>query len=104
MLCACTSKLYRRLDGCGRSDLEKAILTHGGMAAVAKALGWPVKARQRRPNGYWDEVDNVRQEIDAFIQESGLQPGAQLLHTLYNHQFQPSAKVLYCGDGTISRQ
>lgn len=59
-----------------RSDLEKAILAHGGMAAVAKALGWPVKARQRRPNGYWDEVDNVRQEIDAFIRASGLQPGA----------------------------
>jgi len=78
MLSACT-----RTDpdlglhpACCRSDLEKAILAHGGMAAVAKALGWPVKARQRRPNGYWDEVDNVRQEIDAFIRASGLQPGA----------------------------
>ena len=45
------------------------------MAAVAKALGWPGKARQRRPNGYWDQIENVRQEIDAFIMENGLQPG-----------------------------
>ena len=69
-----------------RSDLEKAILAHGGMAAVAKAMDWPVKARQRRPNGYWDQIENVRQEIDAFVTENGLQPGANSVHLRVDHR------------------
>ena len=58
-----------------RSDLEKAIAAHGGPPVVAKALGWRLKARPRRPRGYWDVVENVRSEIDDFIADYGLRPG-----------------------------
>ena len=58
-----------------RTDLEKAIAAHGGQAVVAAALGWPLKARHRRPNGYWDDLENVRRGIDDFIEEQGMDPG-----------------------------
>lgn len=58
----------------GRTDLEKAIRAHGGAALVTAELGWkPV--RVRRPNGYWDDVGNVRRELHDFIAAAGLPPG-----------------------------
>jgi hypothetical protein len=42
---------------------------------VATALGWPLKARHRRPNGYWDDLENVRRGIDEFIEEQGMEAG-----------------------------
>ena len=53
-----------------RNDLIIAIGKHGGFPAVADQL------RLERPNarksiGYWDDFDNVRQELQAFIQEHG---------------------------------
>jgi hypothetical protein len=58
-----------------RTDLEKAIAAHGGQGVVAAALGWPLKARHRRPKGYWDDLSNVRQAIDEFIGEQGMEAG-----------------------------
>lgn len=58
-----------------RTDLEKAIAAHGGQGVVAAALGWPLKARHRRPKGYWDDLVNVRAAIDEFIAEQGMEAG-----------------------------
>ncbi|KAL4425806.1 hypothetical protein ABPG75_009822 [Micractinium tetrahymenae] len=58
-----------------RSDLEKAISAHGGPTVVAQQLGWKLKAKSRRPKGYWDSPENVRAELDEFIEEQGLSPG-----------------------------
>jgi len=60
---------------CCRSDLEKAISAHGGPSQVAAQLGWKQRAKGRRPKGYWDSLDNVRAELDEFIDEAGLPPG-----------------------------
>ena len=125
-----------------RSDLEKAISSHGGPSVVAQQLGWTLKAKGRwvggwagllwkgggmagrtqclpawhacllvrpqqarlcshnlalatsagtdpataaaclpallccrRPKGYWDSPENVRAELDEFIEEQRLPPG-----------------------------
>lgn len=50
-----------------RTDIEKAISAHGGPAMVAKRLGWINKGRYRKPKGYWNSIENVKQEIDEFI-------------------------------------
>ena len=63
----------------GRSDLEKAIAAHGGPAVVARRIGWRLQARPRKPRGYWTSLDNVKQEIDEFIEENGLVRGVMPL-------------------------
>lgn len=60
-----------------RSDLEKAISAHGGPSQVAAQLGWKQRAKGRRPKGYWDSLDNVRAELDEFIEEAGLPRGVR---------------------------
>jgi hypothetical protein len=57
--------------------LEKAITTHGGPSVVAERLGWKLQAKPRKPRGYWDCLENVRQEIDEVIQDKELQPGTK---------------------------
>ena len=99
-----SESLASRVLRYGRSDLEKAILAHGGMAAVAKALGWPVKARQRRPNGYWDQVENVRQEVDAFINENGLQPGAKWMQSIIKRSVSGSLTTMLLRSQTLLLQ
>lgn len=61
-----------------RTDLEKAIAAHGGPTAVAESLGWKVKGKSRKPRGYWDALPNVKQEVDDFIEEYGMQPGENI--------------------------
>lgn len=55
--------------------MEKAITTHGGPSVVAERLGWKLQAKPRKPRGYWDSLENVRQEVDEFIKDKKLQPG-----------------------------
>ena len=58
-----------------RTDLEKAITSHGGPSVVAERLGWKLQAKPRKPRGYWDSLDNVKSEVDEFIQDNDLEPG-----------------------------
>lgn len=58
-----------------RTDLERAIAAQGGPLVVAEALGWRQKSRVRRPNGYWDDLDNMRRGIDKFVEEAGMEAG-----------------------------
>lgn len=53
---------------------------HGGPMAVAERLGWKLVAgagrqRVRRPNGYWFVPENIRREIDSFIDSNALPAG-----------------------------
>eukprot|EP01025_Chloroclados_australasicus_P067329 TRINITY_DN9309_c0_g1_i10.p1 TRINITY_DN9309_c0_g1~~TRINITY_DN9309_c0_g1_i10.p1 ORF type:complete len:831 (-),score=78.94 TRINITY_DN9309_c0_g1_i10:2398-4689(-) len=57
----------------GRVDLARAIQSFGGPHAVAKALNWKMK-HPRRPRGYWMNVENLRKEMEQFVQENGLPP------------------------------
>ena len=57
-----------------RTDIEKAITAHGGPAAVAEKMGWQLKIKRRKPRGYWDDADNILQEIKDFIIENDLPP------------------------------
>ena len=58
-----------------RTDLEKAITSHGGPSVVAERLGWKLQAKPRKPRGYWGSLENVKQEVDEFILDNEFQPG-----------------------------
>ena len=58
-----------------RTDLEKAITSHGGPSVVAQRMGWKLQVKPRKPKGYWDSLLNVKTEIDEFIVENGLERG-----------------------------
>jgi len=61
--------------GAGGSAVEAAVVAAGGFAAAAALLGWRLGYKPRKPRGYWDRLENVRREIEAFIAERGLEPG-----------------------------
>ena len=42
---------------------------------MAERLGWKLQAKPRKPRGYWDSLDNVKSEVDEFIQDNDLEPG-----------------------------
>lgn len=48
---------------------------------MTEALGWKHKGRSRKPRGYWDSLPNVKQEVDAFIEENDLVPGKFRVNT-----------------------
>ncbi|KAJ7519325.1 hypothetical protein O6H91_20G034800 [Diphasiastrum complanatum] len=55
----------------GRIDLEKAIARMGGFIRVAARLGLSLTYKQRKPKGYWDNLENIRQEILVFQKDNG---------------------------------
>ena len=57
----------KELRADGRSDLDKCISAHGGRAQVAARMGWQTDGRLRKPRGYWNSLDNLKNEIDEFI-------------------------------------
>lgn len=63
------------LRASNRTDLEKALAAHGGASMVASRMGWSYNSRSRKPRGYWNSIENVKQEIDEFILSSDLPPG-----------------------------
>lgn len=59
-----------------RSDLDTAIMRHGGYGHVAGRLGLATRYRRR---GYWCHFDNVARELHAFVSKHRLvldEPGA----------------------------
>ncbi|CAI7885585.1 unnamed protein product [Closterium sp. NIES-53] len=54
----------RQLIAAGRRDLIADISAAGGQLAVAQALGF---AARRRPTGFWEDLGNVDEEIEAFV-------------------------------------
>ncbi len=54
----------------GRSNLVFAINKHGGFPTIAERLGLQLSYK-KKPDGYWDDFDNVKQELLGFITEQG---------------------------------
>jgi protein-tyrosine-phosphatase/ribosomal protein L13E len=55
----------RELRASGASSLASAVDAHGGLAAFARRLGVPMAAR--RPNGYWDEFENLARALKPYL-------------------------------------
>lgn len=47
----------------GRVDLEKAITRNGGFGPVASKLNLSLAYKERKPRGYWDNLQNVHKEV-----------------------------------------
>ncbi|KAK9828088.1 hypothetical protein WJX81_002392 [Elliptochloris bilobata] len=57
----------KALEQAGRADLVRGVMAAGGFLAVAQELG--LRAR-RRPQGYWDSLENLEQELSEFVASS----------------------------------
>lgn len=58
------------LKGTGRLDLGFAINKHGGFARVAALLRLQL-SYEKKPDGYWDDFENVERELLDFMTEQG---------------------------------
>jgi hypothetical protein len=58
------TQLRAELRAAGRLDLEKAVTASGGFPEVAKELGWKLAYKSKKPRGYWDDLNNMRREIE----------------------------------------
>ncbi|KAI5056277.1 hypothetical protein GOP47_0028095 [Adiantum capillus-veneris] len=57
-----------------RTDLEKAIKAVGGFSTVAARLKLSLSYDERKPRGYWDDIQNLRNEVIAAQKETGCDP------------------------------
>ncbi|XWK90534.1 MAG: helicase-related protein [Phormidium sp.] len=57
------------LKKAGRGDLAQAIQKHGGYRAVAEKLDLALVC-SAKPKGYWDDFNNLKLELIAFIDKS----------------------------------
>lgn len=58
----------------GRVDLEKAIRAIGGFSTVAARMKLSLSYNDRKPRGYWDDVQNLRNEVIAAQKLTGCDP------------------------------
>jgi hypothetical protein len=54
-----------------RHDLVAAISTHGGFAAVAQRTGLRM-SHDKKPDGFYDDIQNVAREVYSFIDRNNL--------------------------------
>lgn len=38
-------------------------------------MGWALKTKARRPRGYWQNLDNLKDELESFVEDHNLAPG-----------------------------
>jgi len=55
--------LRGELREAGRVDLEKAIGRNGGFGPVASKLNLTLAYKERKPRGYWDNLQNLHNEV-----------------------------------------
>lgn len=58
------------LEEAGKGSLANALGLHGGVLEVAKRLNLKL-SYDRKPQGYWDNPDNLRREIESVAQQLG---------------------------------
>ncbi|BAT79259.1 hypothetical protein LR48_Vigan04g141700 [Vigna angularis] len=58
----------------GRVDIEKAITRMGGFRKVATVLNLSLAYKHRKPKGYWDNLENLQEEISRFQRSWGIDP------------------------------
>ncbi|KAJ4749091.1 polyketide cyclase/dehydrase/lipid transporter [Rhynchospora pubera] len=66
--------LRKQLRLHGRVDIEKAITKMGGFRKVAWLMNLSLAYKDRKPNGYWDSLDNLHLEIRRFQSNWGMDP------------------------------
>ncbi|GLJ44269.1 hypothetical protein SUGI_0925950 [Cryptomeria japonica] len=58
----------------GRADLEKAITRMGGFRIIASLMNLSLSYKDRKPKGYWDSLENLKQEVSHFQRTWGMDP------------------------------
>ncbi|TVU44015.1 hypothetical protein EJB05_03439 [Eragrostis curvula] len=58
----------------GRVDIEKAITRMGGFRKIASVMNLSLSYKNRKPKGYWDNLENLQEEIRRFQKNWGMDP------------------------------
>ncbi|XP_042401820.1 uncharacterized protein LOC121991827 [Zingiber officinale] len=58
----------------GRVDIEKAITRMGGFRRIANLMNLSLAYKHRKPRGYWDNLENLQEEISQFQKNWGMDP------------------------------
>ncbi|PKI31701.1 hypothetical protein CRG98_047911 [Punica granatum] len=58
----------------GRVDIEKAITRMGGFRRIASMFNLSLAYKHRKPKGYWDNLENLEEEIHRFQRSWGMDP------------------------------
>nr|CAB3492538.1 unnamed protein product [Digitaria exilis] len=64
----------KHLRSHGRVDIEKAIARMGGFRKIASIMGLSLSYKNRKPRGYWDNLENLQEEISRFQKSWGMDP------------------------------
>ncbi|XP_050207107.1 uncharacterized protein LOC126656560 [Mercurialis annua] len=66
--------MRKQLRAHGRVDIEKAITRMGGFRKIASLMNLGLAYKGRKPKGYWDNLENLQEEIRRFQQSWGMDP------------------------------
>ncbi|XP_039123061.1 uncharacterized protein LOC120259516 [Dioscorea cayenensis subsp. rotundata] len=66
--------MRKQLRSHGRVDIEKAISRYGGFRKTAILLNLSLAYKHRKPKGYWDNLENLQEEISRFQRKWGMDP------------------------------
>ncbi|KAL4561349.1 hypothetical protein LXL04_033514 [Taraxacum kok-saghyz] len=58
----------------GRFDMEKAISGRGGFRKFASLMNLSLAYKDPKPKGYWDQLENLKDEISRFQKSWGMDP------------------------------
>ncbi|KAG1327995.1 hypothetical protein COCNU_01G019290 [Cocos nucifera] len=58
----------------GRVDIEKAITRMGGFRKIANMMNLSLAYKHRKPSGYWDNLENLQEEIRRFQKNWRMDP------------------------------
>lgn len=66
--------MRKQLRKHGRVDIEKAITRMGGFRRMASLMNLALAYKHRKPKGYWDNLENLEEEISRFQRSWGMDP------------------------------
>ncbi|KAH9685392.1 hypothetical protein KPL70_013941 [Citrus sinensis] len=66
--------MRKQLRKHGRVDIEKAITHMGGFRRMASLMNLALAYKHRKPKGYWDNLENLEEEISRFQRSWGMDP------------------------------
>ncbi|XP_027340948.1 uncharacterized protein LOC113854243 isoform X3 [Abrus precatorius] len=66
--------MRKQLRLLGRVDIEKAITRMGGFRKIATIMNLSLAYKHRKPKGYWDNLENLQDEISRFQRSWGMDP------------------------------
>ncbi|XP_057971362.1 uncharacterized protein LOC131160063 [Malania oleifera] len=66
--------MRKQLRKHGRGDIENAIKQMGGFTRIASLMNLSLAYKYRKPKGYWDNLENLKEEISQFQKNWGMDP------------------------------